>query len=94
MNFDVSYPFIHGVVGASRGFAFVEFQLLSEAVRWKELTKVLCCYLFLSSLFNQTTLLPSEDLQTFPLKKKEVLVDSDGTQIYFRYSFKHFLCGT
>lgn len=25
--------------GASRGFAFVEFQLLSEAVRWKELTK-------------------------------------------------------
>lgn len=27
--------------GASRGFAFVEFQLLSEAVRWKELTKVL-----------------------------------------------------
>lgn len=25
--------------GASRGFAFVEFQLLSEAVRWKELTQ-------------------------------------------------------
>ncbi|GFS67182.1 RNA-binding protein 5 [Nephila pilipes] len=25
--------------GASRGYAFVEFQLLSEAVRWKELTK-------------------------------------------------------
>lgn len=43
--------------GASRGFAFVEFQLLSEAVRWKELTKVLLLLFitFISFLISQLT---------------------------------------
>lgn len=32
------------IIGASRGFAFVEFASLTEAVRWKELTQVLLIY--------------------------------------------------